>query len=162
MDPSIQARRVRFDRVRLLNDELDTLGTDATARTSGVANKASFLAVSAGVLLTAATAQLWKSAPALGVVALALACAALGCAAIALRPGRRPGIEARRLVDRHLDSDHSAAAIEVELVKDKASVLTAIETDILDRGLWVWAGFGTIAFSAISLAFVFGIELFGG
>ncbi|MFG6402467.1 hypothetical protein [Microbacterium sp. P04] len=160
--PTLAARRQRFDRVRLLNEELDRLGTDAAVRTGSVTNKASFLAVSAGVLITAATAQLWDSAPAYGVTSLALASIALATAAIALRPGKRPGIDARRLVDRHLDCDHSVAFVEAEVVRDKADVLTAIERDIASRGRWVWAGFGALAFAAASLAAVFGIETLGG
>lgn len=156
------ARRKRFDRVRLLNEELDHLMSDVTARTGGVTNKASFLAVSAGVLITAVTAQLWKNAPTYGVASLALACGAMACAAIALRPGTRPGIEARRLVDQHLDCEHSAAYVEAEVVRDKETVLTAIERDIANRGRWVWAGFGMLAAAAAALAAVFGIELLGG
>lgn len=125
-------------------------------------SKASFLAVSAGVLVTAATAQLWKLSPGFGLVALVLATAALAAAAVALRPGRRPGLDARRLVDRYIDSSYSAALIEEQLVRDKADVLTAIERDIAERGRWVWGGFGTLALAAVSLGFVFGIEIFGG
>ncbi len=156
------ARRRRFDRIRLLNEELDRLGTDAAARTASVSNKASFLAVSAGVLITAATAQLWNAAPPWGVIALALAVVALVLAAVALRPGTRPGIDARRLVDRHLDCDHSSAFVEAELVRDKANVLSAIERDVAHRGGWVWAGFGVLALAAASLAIVFTAETLGG
>ncbi|KZE42052.1 hypothetical protein AVW09_11035 [Microbacterium sp. T32] len=155
------ARRMRFDRVRLLNEELDRLMTDAATRVSGVTNKASFLAVSAGVLITAATAQLWSFARGFGVASLVLACLAMACAAVALRPGKRPGIEARRLVDRHLDCTHSAGFVEAELVRDKETVLTAIERDIANRGRWVWAGFGVLAAAAGSLAVVFSFELLG-
>lgn len=156
------ARRKRFDRIRLLNEELDHLMVDASTRTSGVTNKASFLAVSAGVLITAATTQLWERAPGYGVASLALSCLALACAAVALRPGKRPGIEARRLVDRHFDCDHSVAQVEAEIVRDKETVLTAIEHDIAGRGRWVWAGFGVLAVAALSLATVFSFELLGG
>ncbi len=156
------ARRKRFDRVRLLNEELDHLMSDATARTGSVTNKASFLAVSGGVLITAGTAQLWDAAPGYGVASLALSCLALGFAAVALRPGKRPGIEARRLVDRHLDCEHSVAQVEAEIVRDKETVLTAIEHDIASRGRWVWAGFGVLAAAALSLAAVFSFELLGG
>ncbi len=155
------ARRMRFDRVRLLNEELDRLMSDATTRVNGVSNKASFLAVSSGVLITAATAQLWSFARGFGVASLVLACLAMACAAVALRPGKRPGIEARRLVDRHLDCTHTAAFVEAELVRDKETVLTAIERDIANRGRWVWAGFGVLAAAAASLAVVFSVELLG-
>ncbi|WP_092505700.1 hypothetical protein [Agrococcus jejuensis] len=151
----------RFDRVRLLNEELDRLSTDAATRSAGVSNKGSFLAVTAGILLTAATVQLWTQAPLYGVVSLGFACAALACAAIALRPGTRPGINARRLVDRHIDCDHLAAHVETEIVRDKATVLDAIEDDLKNRGRWVLAGFGASAVAAVCLAAVFSAELLG-
>lgn len=156
------ARRLRFDRVRLLNEELDRLSVDAAERTASVSNKASFLAVAAGVLIAAVTAQLWRAAPAFGIVALGFACLGLASAAIALRPGKRLGIQARRLVDRHLDCEHSAAQVEDELVRDKATVLNDREKDIADRGRWVWIGFGGVAFAALSLSLVFSIEILGG
>ncbi|WP_417562909.1 hypothetical protein [Microbacterium sp.] len=165
--PAVNPARVRFDRIRLLNEELDRLGADAAEHTTSVSNKASFLAVSAGVLVAAATGQLatgqlWKVAPVFGAIALALACVALACAAVALRPAKRIGIEARRLVDRHLDCAHTAAHVEVELVSDKATVLEAREEDLAGRARWVWAGFGALAAGATSLAVVFGIEVLGG
>lgn len=156
------ARRKRFDRVRLLNEELDHLMVDATARTASVSNKASFLAVSGGVLITAGTSQAWATSPGYGVASLALSCLSLGLAAVALRPGKRPGIDARRLIDRHLDCEHFAAQVETELVRDKAAVLAAIEQDIANRSRWVWAGFGVLAAAALSLTAVFSIELLGG
>lgn len=153
-------RRIR--RVRLLNEELDRLATDATARAGGVANKASFLAVSAGVLITAATAQTWNTVPVWGVAALVLATVALACAAVALRPGTRPGVEARRLIDRHLHCEHRDSDVEVELVRDKAEVLTAFERDIGGRSVWVWGGFGALALASASLVAVFAFETLGG
>jgi len=161
-DPGAAARRLRFDRIRLLNEELDRLTVDAEQRTSSVSTKASFLAVSAGVLIAAATAQLWRQVPVFGVATLGLACIALAGAAIALRPGKRIGIQARRLVDRHLDCQHSAAQVEEELVRDKATVLADREKDIADRGRWVWVGFSGVAIAALSLSVVFSIEVLGG
>lgn len=161
-DPEAAIRRLRFDRIRLLNEELDRLTVDAEQRTSSVSSKASFLAVSAGVLIAAATAQLWRQAPVIGVIALGLSCLALACAAIALRPGKRIGIQARRLVDRHIDCQHSAAQVEEELIRDKATVLADRENDIANRGRWVWAGFGGVAIAALALSLVFSIEVLGG
>lgn len=159
-ETALYERRIR--RVRLLNEELDRLATDATARAGGVANKASFLAVSAGVLITAAAAQTWHTVPVWGVAALVMATVALAAAAIALRPGTRPGVEARRLIDRHLHCDHRDSDVEVELVRDKAEVLTAYERDIAGRSVWVWGGFGALALASASLVAVFAYETLGG
>jgi len=156
-----EVQRARFARVRLLNDELDKLTTDASERTASVTNKASFLAVSAGVLVAASTVQLWTHAPWLGVVALALSCIALACAAVAMRPGSRLGIQARRLVDRYADSAMSALAVEAQLIEDKAAAITQRESDLRARAAWVWIGFAALAVAAAALAVVFGFEVLG-
>lgn len=161
-DVDDELRRARAARVRLINEELDRLVTDAAERTASVTNKASFLAVSAGVLVAASTVQLWAKAPTFGVVALALACIALFCAAVAVRPGKRMGIEARRLVDRYADSGMNALQVEMQLIEDKANVLTHREADLRDRAVWVWAGFAALAFAATALTVVFAIEVLGG
>lgn len=160
--PDDELRRARHARVRLLNEELDRLVTDAAERTASVNNKASFLAVSAGVLVAAATVQLWKAAPVFGVIALALACVALACAAVAVRPGKRLGLQARRLVDRFADATVNALQVETQLIEDKANVLTHREADLQARAVWVWAGFGGLAMAAASLTIVFAIEVLGG
>lgn len=154
--------RARFARVRLLNEELDKLTVDAAERTASVTNKASFLAVSAGVLVAASTAQLWEAIAAFGVAALALSCAALACAAVAVRPGKRTGIQARRLVDRFSNSASSALQIEAQIIEDKASVLSLREDDLRARAVWVWCGFAALALAAASLTVVFAVEVLGG
>jgi hypothetical protein len=157
-----EERRARFGRVRLLNEELDKLTTDAADRTAGVTNKASFLAVSAGVLIAASTTQLWTTLAWFGVIALTLACAALASAAVAMRPGKRVGIQARRLVDRFVDSSMNALQIEALIVEDKAATLGQREIDLRSRAMWVWSGFAALAFAAASLTVVFSAEVLGG
>ncbi|MGZ0069469.1 hypothetical protein [Microbacterium arborescens] len=160
--PDESATRARFARVRLLNEELDKLTTDAAERTASVTNKASFLAVSAGVLVAASTAQVWETLAIFGVAALALACAALACAAVAVRPGKRAGLQARRLVDRFSDSTATALQIEAQIIEDKASVLALREDDLRARAMWVWCGFATLALAAAALTLVFAMEVLGG
>ncbi len=160
-DAADTARRSQFARVRLVNEELDRLGTDAAERTASVTGKASFLAVSAGVLVAASTTQVWTVAAMFGVVALALACVALACAAVAVRPGKRCGIEAQRLVDRYVDSTQTAHQVELQLVRDKATVLRAREADLRARATWVWAGFATLAIAGAALTLVFAAETLG-
>lgn len=160
--PAEELRRALQARVRLLNEELDRLVTDAADRTASVNSKASFLAVSAGVLVAASTVQLWTKAPVFGVVALGLACLALACAALAVRPGKRMGIQARRLVDRYVDSTMNALQVETQLVEDKANVLTQRETDLRARAVWVWVGFAALPLAAAALTVVFAVEVMGG
>lgn len=154
-----EEHRAWFARVRLLNEELDRLTTDAAERTASVTQKASFLAVSAGVLVAASTVQLWSNTPWFGVIALGLACLALACAAVAVRPGQRLGLSARRIVDRYLDSTLSAADVEAQLVHDKAAAITSREGDLRARATWVWLGFAALALAAASLTIVFAIEV---
>lgn len=161
-DTTADPNRRLFDRVRLINEELDRLTTEAGERTASVSSKASFLAVSAGVLIAASTVQLWTKAPGFGVAALALACIALGCAAVAVRPGKRLGIEARRLVDRYADSNFTALQIEAQIIEDKANVLRQREVDLRARASWVWVGFALLALAAAALAVVFAVEVLGG
>lgn len=161
-DAKEEHRRALFARVRLINDELNHLVADAAERTASVNNKASFLAVSAGVLVAASTSQLWKHVALLGVVALGLACLALACAAVAVRPGLRSGIEARRLVDRYADSGLNALQVEMQLIEDKASTLSRREVDLRGRAAWVWGGFAALAVAAASLTVVFAAQVLRG
>ncbi|MBD8519181.1 hypothetical protein [Plantibacter sp. CFBP 8804] len=156
--PNDVDRRAQHARVRLINEELDRLGTDAAERTASVNGKASFLAVSAGVLVAASTAQIWTVASAFGVAALALACIALTCSAVAVRPGKRLGIEAQRIADLFLDSSQAALQIEGQLARDKATTLKARELDLRSRATWVWVGFGALALATASLTVVFTAE----
>ncbi|MGO3394604.1 hypothetical protein [Glutamicibacter arilaitensis] len=156
------ALRARFARVRLLNQELDVLGADATDRATSIANKASFLAVSAGVIVAASVAQLWTALPIFGAAALSLAFIALLCASVALRPGKRKGIEARRLVDLNIDSSRSALQLEAQLVQNKADVLAEREPDLQARASWVWKGFASLTLSSGALTIVFSAQILGG
>lgn len=151
----------RFKRAEVLNSELDNLTIDAAERTASVANRASFLAVSAGVLIAASAAQLWSEKPFFGVAALGLACVALLCATAASRPGKRPGIPAQRLVDTHEDSSISADQLLRSIVRMKADALEAREGDLKNRAVWITVGFAVLVISATSLTAVVSAELMG-
>jgi hypothetical protein len=148
--------------VRLLGDEVDRLTVDVDQRSAGVANKASFLAVSAGVLLAASTSQLWAHLPWVGAIALLLACVGLSCAAVALRPGKRFGLVAQRLTDRYLDTTSSALAIEEAILREKSTIISRREDDLGARANWVLRGFGALILSAVALTVVFTVQLLGG
>lgn len=156
------ARRLKFDRVRLLNEEMDRLTVDVDQRAASVANKASFLAVAAGVIIAASVAQLWTVLPWIGVIALGFACVGLLCATVALRPGRRIGLVAQRLADAYLDSELSAASVEVQLVRRKADVISARESDLIARAQWVAAGSIALLVSVAALTIVFATQILGG
>jgi hypothetical protein len=157
----VVSKRVAFDRVRLIHEDLDKLAADATDRTQSIATKASFLAVSAGVVIAALTAQVWSELVVVGVISMALATVGLLCAAVALRPARRPGTSGRSLADRFLDSTASVQQIEPVLVREKANHLAGREDDLRARSYWVWAGFVALGGAAILLAIVFSTELLG-
>ena len=153
--------RARFARIRLLNQELDALVVDSGTRAASVLNKASFLAVTAGVIVAASTAQLWTSAGVIGVCALVLASLAIFCAAAALRPGKRLGLQAQRLVDLYVDSTKSAQVVEAEIVRSKARVVANHENDLRNRATWVWVGFIMLGAGTISLSLVYALEVIG-
>lgn len=157
-----RALRARHARVRLLNEELDRLTTDVGERSVSVTSKASFLAVSAGVLVAASTSQIWSTQAWFGIAALVFAGVAVLCAAVALRPARRLGLVAQRLTDRYLDTNKTALAIETEIVQGKSRAITSREADLVTRATWVWCGFGALVLSTASLATVFAAQLLGG
>lgn len=72
------------------------------------------------------------------------------------------GIQARRLVDRYVDSTMNALQVETQLVEDKANVLTQRESDLRARAVWVWVGFAALALAAAALTVVFAVEVMGG
>jgi len=156
------ARRRKFDRVRLLNEEVDRLTVDVEQRAASVSNKASFLAVAAGVIIAAAVAQLWTVLPWIGVLALGFSCLGLLCATVALRPGRRIGLVAQRLADAYLDSELSASEIELLLVRRKADVISARESDLVARAQWVASGLSALLVSVAALTIVFATQILGG
>lgn len=155
-------QRARFARVRLLNEEVDRLTLDLEQHAAGVANKASFLAVSAGVLIAASVGQVWTVFPAGGLLTLALACVGLLSAAVALRPAKRVGLIAQRLADRYLDTSMASMEIEAILVREKADNISTREVELVGRARWVWGGFGALVVSAATLSVAFGMQLFGG
>ncbi|ROS47939.1 hypothetical protein EDF50_3281 [Frigoribacterium sp. PhB24] len=134
---------------------------DSGTRAASVLNKASFLAVTAGVIVAASTAQLWTTAGVIGVCALVLASLAIFCAAAALRPGKRLGLQAQRLVDLYVDSTKSAAVVEAEIVRNKAQVVANHENDLRNRATWVWVGFILLGAGTISLSLVYALEVIG-
>ncbi len=151
----------RAVRIELLSEELDRLTVDAAERTASIANRASFLAISAGVLIAASTAQLWSGRPIFGVAALGLACIALLCATAASRPGKRLGIRAQRLVDTYADADVTAGQVLSALVRQKADALELQEGDLSKRALWTTAGFTVLVLAAASLTAVVSAQLMG-
>lgn len=155
-------RRRQFTRNRLLNEELDRLSVDATDRFTSVNNKASFLAVSAGVIIAASTSQLWSVAPAFSIWGLILAFIALASAAVTLRPGRTAGLNGQRVVDLYQDSSLSAAQVEESLVKSKGMILGLREKDLRNRAIWVWIGFVSLAGGTLALLVTFAFEVLKG
>jgi hypothetical protein len=158
----VDQQRSAFARLRLIHEELDRLGVDASQRSAGVMSKASFLAVAAGVIIAASTTRLWVAQPIIGIFALALACVSLISAAIALRPGSRSELLPQRLVDRYLDSTRNAMSVEREIVIDKSVVLDLRERDLASRAQWVSRGFILLIASTIALCITFAIETLGG
>lgn len=109
-------------RTRLLSAELDTLRDSAWERTRSIDTKASFVVVSAGVVAAATStglisADTWF----LGAIPLGLTLATIIVAAAALWPVAIKHPTGQALVDRWLDTCESLDALEIYLLKMKAS-----------------------------------------
>jgi hypothetical protein len=150
-----------FRRVQLLNSEINLLVADSNVRYESVSSKATFLAVSTGVVIAAVTSQLWTALPILGVIALSCSSFALFCAAFALRPGKRLGIDAKGLSDRYLDSRLTSGQLEIEVVATKARAVAQREANVLNRARWVWCGFSGLFVAVVALTLVFAFETMG-
>ncbi|UTT62591.1 hypothetical protein [Microcella humidisoli] len=158
----VELARRSFSRIRLIHEELDRLGADASARHSSIMSKGSFLAVAAGVVIAATSSRLWEVQPIVGLAALVLACLALVGSALALRPGQRIELLPQRLADKYVDSQLTAATVERQLVLDKAHVLVAREGDLKNRSLLVSTGFVLLILSTTALCITFSFETLGG
>lgn len=149
------ARKALLHRTRLLNEELDRLDGNSTARSSSVGNKASFLAVTAGVVVTAAASlDLGESQIEEWKVLLPFVLSGMGllCAVLALRPTKLIGIDARRIVDKYLDSAIAPSELEQILVSSKAEVIANREVDIIARARLVSVGLVFLVASICALA----------
>jgi hypothetical protein len=153
------SKKREYDRLALLNDELNILLADARERSASVANKSTFLAVSAGVLIAAISSTAWKELALLASIGLASSCLALLCAAIASLPSKTLGIVAQRLTDRHMSGDHSLLHIARGIVSDKSSGITLNEARLAARAKWTSAGFFLLIGGAVALSVVYTAEV---
>lgn len=156
--PAITASQ-RIKRMQLVHHEIDLLRGDATDRRRSVDARASFLAVAAGIVITASAASQLKTTGWFAVIPLALATIALALAAIASRPERRTELSATRIFDRYLDSEQPPAAIERSVLESKVAAIRQQETALSTRGGLISAGFVVLIASALTLTVIYAVNL---
>lgn len=127
--------------MEMLTAEADRIALETSARSAKVDNKASFLAVGAGIVVAAQSAIDWELSWLAVVPSMLLALVALGLAAIALRPQRRTDLSTSALVNMWLDSEQSTLAIEQSILREKARIFDAQEDALRARGRLVSNGF---------------------
>jgi hypothetical protein len=157
-NPAITASQ-RIKRMQLVHHEIDLLRGDAADRRRSVDARASFLAVAAGIVITASAASQWKTTGWFAVIPLALATIALALAAIASRPERRTELSATRIFDRYLDSEQPPAAIERSVLESKVAAIRQQETALSTRGGLISAGFVVLIASALTLTVIYAVNL---
>lgn len=144
------AERTRT-RMALIDAEVNAYLVVAEQREQSVSNKASFLAVTAGVVITATIAQTWCEFAAWGIASMVAAFASITLATIALRPGTRPGDTPRTLMKFYLDTDKSERAVRLSILVRKADAARERENALRCRGRIVLAGFIALVFSCLAL-----------
>lgn len=149
------AQKAFARRLAVLHVEIDELLSDSFRRQESVSNKASFLAVSVGIVLTGLTSQAWKTPTIVLLSALTLAIVSLALAASALVPGNRSVLDGQRLVDIFLDSTASRVSMETEILKSKVQILASRNARVERQALIVIFGFWFLVGSAV----VFGAGL---
>jgi hypothetical protein len=137
-------------RVSRLNEEVDLLLADATQREASVNGKASFLAVSAGIIIAASTTNQEQHVKLLALMPLILALLSLVFAALALLPGKRPGTTPEKLVDGWLERDVSPGRLAKKILLKKARDATRREADLHRRALITSVGFGFLLLAGLA------------
>jgi hypothetical protein len=161
-DDAARAETVRRKRsavrVRLIHNEVDLMRADAADRARSVDFKASFLAVSAGVIIAAAASSDWHQPLLLALLPMTFSALGLGFAAIALRPGTRPDVTPQILFDRWADSERQAATVEADILKSKVAAFAEREKMIRSRARSTTIGFSFLLAAVLSLVVVFALE----
>ncbi|WP_412161711.1 hypothetical protein [Curtobacterium flaccumfaciens] len=145
--------------MQLVHNEVDLLRAGASDRRRSVDARASFLAVAAGIVITASASSQWRTAGWFAVIPLALATIALALAAIASRPERRTELSATRISDRYLDSEQSPSVIERSILESKVAAIQQQDTALSVRGNFISVGFVFLIASALTLTTVYAINL---
>lgn len=158
-EAEIARQRRLAQRVEMLTAEADRISSETSGRSARVDNKASFLAVGAGIVVAAQSAIDW-ALPWLAVVpSMLLALVALALAAVALRPQRRAGLSTSALVNLWLDSEQATLAIEVSILREKAQIFDRQEEALRARGRLVSNGFWLFLIGMAALGIEYVVQL---
>lgn len=156
----IQSNKQRVLRVELLNEETDRLLAASQSRAESVDSKSSFLAVAAGIIIAAAVAQKWSTPGVLALLPLLFAVIGLALSAIALRPGKRKDLTPRNITQLWLDSEHTVATAQLEILKAKVTAFDIRERDLQGRAQISTLGFVALLLAAVALVTVYAFQIF--
>jgi hypothetical protein len=137
------------DRLDIVHEEVDLLRADVAERRRSVNSKASFLAVTSGVLIAASASREADDSSSWQILQVVLSVLALVFAAIATLPEKRRELSAVRLGDKYLDSEKSAALIFREILDSKIYAMSTQEAALRRQGALVSVGFGCLIASSI-------------
>lgn len=137
-------------RMQLLHHEIDLLTAASIQRQESLANKASFLTVAAGVVLTGLTAQFWQTPPEFLILSVALTLVVLGLAAAALVPRRSAVLDGPRAFERFVDSKFNRASIERNILETKVANLRSRNDMTQRQAFFVMSGYWVLVVSALS------------
>lgn len=137
-------------RLEVLHNEVDVLLAESFNRQESISHKASFLAVSSGIILTGLTAQLWVTPKVFLLISITFTILGLALAATALAPVKRTTLDGQRLVDTFIDSTFSRFNMEQKILISKTNSLTARNIQINRHALLVNLGFWALVFASIS------------
>jgi len=152
----VQNRKNRFN---LVSDEIDHLVLSADERGRSVDNKASFLAVAAGVIfggqVQVSIVLPWfvASAP------LALAALSLACAGFALLPSKRLGTTPKLLWLTYRDSELSGAQVAERMTFAKVQYEERREISLGRRAKVIFYGFMFLFLSMIAFVSIYAVNL---
>jgi hypothetical protein len=142
------------DRLDIVHEQVDLLRADAAERRRSVDGKASFLAITSGVLIAASASKAAEDSSSWQILQVALTVLALVFAALATLPESRRELSAVRLGDKYLDSEKSAALIYREILESKIYAMSAQEAVLRRRGTLVGIGFSCLIASSTIYVFI--------
>ena len=152
------ATRDTTEKHRLLVETALDLKHAARERSRAVTTKASFLAISAGVLVTAAVAYNWTLADWSTALPLVAAVSALGFASYAMRPEPAEDTDLEELTKLFFESKAKSADLQDHLLKSYAAVIRSREATSRKNSRAVRGGYTLLLLSGLSLTVLFIID----
>lgn len=137
---------------------MSELNRVAHDRSKLITTKASFLAVAAGILITAAVTYEWAMGHWTTVIPLITAVAALGCAAFATRPEGALEFDHEELAEKYFGDEANISHLQRHTVDTYRKLIVAREAKSRHNARAVSAGYLFLMISSGSLAVLFIVD----